>query len=226
MRKTKLVVLSFSTLLLLAACGNNTDTGMDPIEPETEIPEVDPVEETDADDSSDNTAEDVSPAEDETNDTNQSDGTPIDTTNGIQDVEFAVSLDAAVQIFLDTFPEAEGIDLVEFDVDDGRYEYEIDGFNSNMEFELTVDAKTGDIREGKSESDADREVGLDFEKIISPKEAMANALTAIGSGYVKEWQLDTDDGRTIYEIDIEGSDSDVDDVTIDAFTGEVLEIDS
>lgn len=206
MRKVKLVVLSMSTLLLLAACGENTDTTLTPIEPETE--------------------ESVETDESNTNTPVETDEDPTQTTKGIQDVDFEVSLDDAVQRFMDTFPEAEGIDKVQFDVDDGRFEYELDGFNAGYEFELTIDAETGDILEQSTDDDDDHEVAIDFGNIISPQEAMSFALEAAGSGYVKEWELETDDGRTYYEIDIEGADNNVDSVDIDAVSGDILEIDS
>lgn len=206
MRKVKLVVLSMSTLLLLAACGENTDTTLTPIEPETE--------------------ESVETDESNTNTPVETDEEPTQSTKGIQDVDFEVSLDDAVQRFMDTFPEAEGIDKVQFDVDDGRFEYELDGFNAGYEFELTIDAETGDILEQSTDDDDDHEVAIDFGNIISPQEAMSFALEAAGSGYVKEWELETDDGRTYYEIDIEGADNNVDSVDIDAVSGDILEIDS
>lgn len=207
MRKVKLAVLSMSTLLLLAACGEDADTTLTPIEPATE-------ESVETDDSNSNT-----PVE--------TDEEPTQTTKGIQDVDFEVSLDDAVQRFMDTFPEVEGIDKVQFDVDDGRFEYELDGFNAGYEFELTIDAETGDVLEQSTDDDDDdHEVAIDFGNIISPQEAMSLALEAAGSGYVKEWELATDDGRTYYEIDIEGADNNVDSVDIDAVSGDILEIDS
>lgn len=214
MRKVKLVVLSMSTLLLLAACGENTDTTLTPIEPETE-------ESVETDESNTNT-----PVETDEDTGVGSVEEPAQTTKGIQDLDFEVSLDDAVQRFMDTFPEAEGIDKVQFDVDDGRFEYELDGFNAGYEFELTIDAETGDILEQSTDDDDDHEVAIDFGNIISPQEAMSFALEAAGSGYVKEWELETDDGRTYYEIDIEGADNNVDSVDIDAVSGDILEIDS
>lgn len=225
MGKIKLAVLSMGTLLLLAACGEDTDSTVPPTEPDTEettgneepsSPETDGTTETDDQAGSDTGTENTPPTE-----------TPAPQTGrGIENTEFDISLDDAVQIFFDTFPEAEGIDNVDFDVDDGRFEYEIDGFNANTEFELTINAETGEILEQKSENDDDRDTAIDFDNIISPQEAMTNALEAAGSGYVKEWNLDTDDGRTIYDIDIEGADNGVDDVEVNAETGEIIEIDS
>lgn len=225
MGKIKLAVLSMGTLLLFAACGEDTDSTVPPTEPDTEettgneepsSPETDGTTETDDQAGSDTGTENTPPTETRAPQTGR----------GIENTEFDISLDDAVQIFFDTFPEAEGIDNVDFDVDDGRFEYEIDGFNANTEFELTINAETGEILEQKSENDDDHDTAIDFDNIISPQEAMTNALEAAGSGYVKEWNLDTDDGRIIYDIDIEGADNGVDDVEVNAETGEIIEIDS
>lgn len=205
MNKIKTWMLSGSTLLLLAACGAEQPT------PDANTEPAEQIEETDQTQGSEDTTTDEG--------TENSTSTGETTSQGIETRDFEYTLDDAVRIFFDTFPEAEGIDKVEFDVDDGRFEYEIDGFNATMEFELTVDAETGEIRDQSSENDDDTNTAINFDAIISPQEAMQIALDDAGAGYVKEWELDTDDGRTEYDIDIEG----VDDREIDAETGEVVD---
>lgn len=207
---SKIGVLSLSTVLLLSACGQTTDeeAGVDSDTPAVEEPASDPVEETTEETTGETTEE--APAE-----------TNAPSSQGIEGREFEVSLDDAVQIFNDTFPDAEGINNVQFDVDDGRFEYEIDGFNASNNFELTLDAETGEILQQETDNDDDSETAIDFGMIISPAEAMEIALSEVGSGYVKEWDLDTDDGRTLYEIDVEGQENqDDDDVYVDAETGD------
>ncbi|MEG0289225.1 MAG: PepSY domain-containing protein, partial [Carnobacterium sp.] len=66
---------------------------------------------------------------------------------------------------------------------------------------------------------------LDLAGLVSPQEAMKAALDKVGSGYAKEWGIDSKNGTIYYEIDVEGSDSANDDVHIDAKTGEFLEFD-
>lgn len=211
----KMVVLSLGASLLLAACGTMDDTNNDttPTEPDTE-------QTTDPTEGEDTGMEDTgADSGEQTGDAGS--GTGQNTGNGIQDREFEITLDEAVQIFFDTFPDAEGIDYVEFDIDDGRFEYEIDGFNATTEFELTVDAETGETYDQSEENDDDSKTAIDFDAIISPQEAMANALDEVGSGYIKEWDLETDDGQTVYEIDVENATTHADDVYVDAVTGDV-----
>lgn len=147
-----------------------------------------------------------------------------DLKTGIEEKEFAISLDDAVAKFKETFPE-EGIEIsgVELDEDDGKYAYDIQGFKENKEYEVKIDAETGDILAQEEEvdddnDDLDDDIAIDFATIITPKEAMTKALEN-NTGYVKSYELDyNDDGKLVYEIDIE----DGDDVELDAETGDII----
>ncbi|WP_394019847.1 PepSY domain-containing protein [Anaerococcus cruorum] len=147
-----------------------------------------------------------------------------DLKTGIEEKEFAISLDDAVAKFKETFPE-EGIEIsgVELDEDDGKYAYDIQGFKENKEYEVKIDAETGDILAQEEEvdddnDDLDDDIAIDFATIITPQEAMAKALEN-NTGYVKSYELDhNDDGKLVYEIDIE----DGDDVELDAETGDII----
>ena len=147
-----------------------------------------------------------------------------DLKSGIEDKEFAISLDDAVAKFKETFTE-EGIEVsgVELDEDDGKYAYDIQGFKENKEYEVKIDAESGDILAQEEEidddnDDSDDDIAIDFINIISPQEAMTKALKN-NKGYVKSYELDhNDDGKLVYEIDIE----DGDDVELDAQTGDIL----
>ena len=146
-----------------------------------------------------------------------------DLKSGIEDKEFAISLDDAVAKFKETFTE-EGIEVsgVELDEDDGKYAYDIQGFKENTEYELKIDAESGDILDKEEvdddNDDSDDDIAIDFINIISPQEAMTKALEN-NKGYVKSYELDhNDDGKLVYEIDIE----DGDDVELDAQTGDIL----
>lgn len=147
-----------------------------------------------------------------------------DLKSGIEDKEFAISLDDAVAKFKETFTE-EGIEVsgVELNEDDGKYAYDIQGFKENKEYELKIDAESGDILAQEEEvdddnDDSDDDIAIDFINIISPQEAMTKALEN-NKGYVKSYELDhNDDGKLVYEIDIE----DGDDVELDAQTGDII----
>ena len=146
-----------------------------------------------------------------------------DLKTGIEEKEFAISLDDAVEKFKEAFDDDSiEISSVELDEDDGKYTYDIEGFKENKEYEASIDAESGEVLAKEEENDDDNDdmdddVAIDFTKIISPKEAMAKALEN-NTGYVKSYEIDHDDDRIVYEIDIE----DGDDVELDAESGDIL----
>lgn len=142
---------------------------------------------------------------------------------GIEEKDFAISLDDAVAKFKEAFDDDSiEISSIELDEDDGKYTYDIEGFKENKEYEASIDAESGEVLAKEEENDDDNDdmdddVAIDFTKIISPKEAMAKALEN-NTGYVKSYEIDHDDDRIVYEIDIE----DGDDVELDAENGDIL----
>lgn len=146
-----------------------------------------------------------------------------DLKTGIEEKDFAISLDDAVTKFKEAFDDDSiEISSIELDEDDGKYTYDIEGFKENKEYEASIDAESGEVLAKEEENDDDNDdmdddVAIDFTKIISPKEAMAKALEN-NTGYVKSYEIDHDDDRIVYEIDIE----DGDDVELDAESGDIL----
>lgn len=145
------------------------------------------------------------------------------TGQGINEQEFDVSLDDAVAIYNENHPNT-SVESITFDEDSGKYEYDFDGFDDTSEYGLTVDAATGEVsdKESDTEDDDDSNEALTLDNILTPQEAMTAALEEVNSGYVDEWQLETDNGMTVYEISIEDSQKD-DDIVLNAETGEIVE---
>lgn len=143
-------------------------------------------------------------------------------SQGIEGREFEVDMYEAIDIFYETFgDDTITISQIDFDRDDGDYEYEIDGWKDGTEYELTVKADGSGVEEQETDDDDDDDEALPLDDVISPQEAMDIALQNSSGGYVEGWDLDVDDGTPKYEVEIEGGD----DVEIHATTGEVLEID-
>ena len=144
-----------------------------------------------------------------------------DLKTGIEEKEFNISLDDAVDKFKETFP-SEGVEVssVELDEDDDNYVYDIQGFDENKEYEAKIDAESGEVLAQEEETDEEVKdnVAIDFVSIISPKEAMDKALEN-NEGYVKSYEIESnDEGKLVYKIDIE----DGDDVELDAESGDIL----
>lgn len=226
-KKIQLGFISLSAVALLAACGDgmNEETPMteDPVE-DTQTPdeganeEAPQEEETQQDEEANqdpNSQND--PGQEET--TGQTEQEAVDTSNGILNVEFPITLDQARQTFYDTFGENINIDEIEFDEDRGVYEYDISGWDDGNEYDLEINAETGEITEQSTEKDDDQDYIIEFDNLITPQEAMQIAADESGSDYITEWSLEEEQGVTAYEIDIENGD----DITVDAITGEVID---
>lgn len=143
-------------------------------------------------------------------------------TTGIEDKEFKISLDDAVKKFKEEFKADEiEVSSLEFDEDNGKYAYDIKGFNGNDEYEAKIDADSGEIlsKEQDKEDDSSDKKAIALTKIKDAKEAIKKALEN-NKGFVKSYELDVnDEGKTIYEIDVVGGD----DVELDAETLDIIQ---
>lgn len=145
-----------------------------------------------------------------------------DATTGIEEKEFKVSLDDAVNKFKEAF-EVDGIEVssIEFDEGNGKYAYDIKGFKDNEEFEAKIDAESGEVisKEKDKEDDTKDAMAIDFTKVKAPKEAMKKAMEN-NKGFVKSYELDfNDQGKLVYEIDVVNGD----DVELDAETLDIIQ---
>ena len=87
------------------------------------------------------------------------------------------------------------------DLDDGRLEYEIEFYANANEYEMDVDANTGDVRDYEVESKprdfAAQQVTVEEAKQI----ALADAGFSAAEATFRKQDLDKDDGRRQYEIE-------------------------
>ncbi len=116
---------------------------------------------------------------------------------------------------------------IELDEDDGNYNYELEIITEKAEVELEINAKSGEIvyiSVDEDEAEAKQKRSSDNMKSkISTDEARSIALDKY-SGTIKELELDEDDGRHIYEIEIRTDKGEVE-LEIDARTGEIHKLD-
>lgn len=190
MKKMRTLALSAATLFTLAACGNKADDQADKVE--------DKVEET---------TEQKEETKDETVD-----------IKDMHSTEFMVAIEDAVDIFLKEFGDESHVESIEFELEDDKYVYDVSGWGPGKEYQAKIDAQTGDILNKEEENDDEEGEVLVIPDVISPQEAMKIALKDSKGDYVESWELSLEDGRMIYEIDV----NEGDDVTLDAITGDVL----
>lgn len=205
-QKIKLGVLSLSAVALLAACAND----------DAELTDNPVVEDPVTEEPTDNTNEtDEATEPDEPTNVMGSQ----DTSNGIYDVEFPVTLEQATELFAQTFGEDVNISSIELDEDIRGYEYDLSGWDGEQEYELSIDAHSGEIKKQDIEQDNDRDDVINFDNIITPREAMEIAVNDTEVDFVEGWSLEEDDGIIVYEIDLQGSD----DITLNAETGDIVD---
>lgn len=85
-----------------------------------------------------------------------------------------------------------------------HYQYEISGFDSQKEYSAKIDAQTGKLSAAKTENldTDDHETAIKLNQVISRQKANQLAEKAAKSGQGREWTLETDDGQTIWQVDV------------------------
>ena len=216
--KNKKLVLLLATALVLGACGNNAAKPAD--ENKEDVPAVEEKVDDNKDESSDSDDGVKEVADDDKNDDEKNvrefKRSPIP--------EVDTSMEDAVDIFYDHFKDDSiNINSIKLDFFNESLDYVIEGFKDGEEYELKIAATNGAVVEEKTDKDDDTdEEALDLKNIITAQEDMEKALKGQKEGaWVVEYELEIDDGKAVYDIDIE----DGEDVTIDATTGEIIERD-
>ena len=196
--KNKSLLLALATAVVLGACGNQeAKTTEDSKTEDTKV-----VESNDSNDAVKEVA----------TDDNKNSKDPIPATE--KTLEEAI--DAFYTHFGDETIELTGAGL---DEEDGKYGYNVAGYKDGQEFEAEFDANSLDlIKEVKDTEDDTNILAIDKTNIITAKEAMEKALEGQEGAWVKEYELEIENGKAIYDIDIE----DGKDIKIDAATSEIL----
>ncbi|MEH7123603.1 PepSY domain-containing protein [Bacillus sp. JJ1773] len=139
--------------------------------------------------------------------------------------EKIITHEEAIKIAL---TKAEGyVESVELENKSGKRYFEVEIENKDKEFEIRIDAITGDVLSVKEDLDDDDD---DFEKtakstsnnFISIQKAIEIAEKEV-NGKVIEINRDEDDNQLIYEVELKTSKGEAE-VEIDAVTGKVLDV--
>lgn len=140
----------------------------------------------------------------------------------------AVSLEKVTTAFEKKYPEAK-ITSLQLDTDFGRYFYEIEGVDQQKEYQVEVNAETGEFTKEKVETlDADEQNGvkmqeeaLDLTNIISREQATTLAEKAAKVGQATDWKLEKELGITYWEVKVKEGQQKIE-VKIDAHSGKIL----
>ena len=120
------------------------------------------------------------------------------------------------------------------ETDDGRSYYEFDIITNDQKHELEVDASSGKITKNEIDEDyvpsttdtnnqtTNNQTTNNQTTIISNEEAQKIAMDRVGNnGYLVKCELDNDDGRQVYEIEIKNGRIEYN-IDIDAVSGEII----
>lgn len=150
------------------------------------------------------------------------------TTTSEKTTAVAVSLEKVTTAFEKKYPEAK-ITSLQLDTDFGRYFYEIEGVDQQKEYQVEVNAETGEFTKEKVETlDADEQNGvkmqeeaLDLTNIISREQATTLAEKEAKVGQATDWKLEKELGITYWEVKVKEGQQKIE-VKIDAHSGEIL----
>ena len=150
------------------------------------------------------------------------------TTTSEKTSAVAVSLEKVTTAFEKKYPEAK-IASLQLDTDFGRYFYEIEGVDQQKEYQVEVNAETGEFTKEKVETlDADEQNGvkmqeeaLDLTNIISREQATTLAEKEAKVGQATDWKLEKELGITYWEVKVKEGQQKIE-VKIDAHSGEIL----
>ncbi len=127
------------------------------------------------------------------------------------------------------------VDDVDLEHKAGKVFYEVEIDQKTGEVDVLVDAVTGKVLAvtdmEQDEDDDDREIDTESTKPVpaaevklTSEQASAIATKQVSGATVVKVELDTDDGRYVYEVDLKTAQGEAD-VDIDATTGKVLSVD-
>lgn len=182
----------------------------------------------------DNSSDGTGGSDDGETDTAEEDSGSSDGSNGSSDGSGVAVLDElgstpeeAVSAAQENF-DGELTEL-ELDDDNGQWVYKVHLQNDSEEYEVDLSADDLSASNEETESDNDNndtEDQFSYGDAIPHDEAVQTALDEVG-GELEGWSLDKDDGQLQYDVEVTNADNGNDtDVTINAESGEVMEVDN
>ncbi|WP_375346312.1 PepSY domain-containing protein [Priestia megaterium] len=116
---------------------------------------------------------------------------------------------------------------IQLAIDDGVKQYEVDVIKGNKEYDVDIDSSSGKIIEFDEEQKDDEDEKEEELQNISPAISLDQAIkTALKSakGTVNETDLDQENNRLVYEIEIDTADKREATVSVDAKNGDVISV--
>ena len=169
----------------------------------------------------------ASSSQDNTQSTVSSSQSSAETTAGNGKIK--ISVEDVINSYETAYPNT-AITSLDLDQSLGSYYYELSGVDDTTQYEVKINAETGELTKEREEKlDRDEANGiekeneaLDLNNLLSIAEAEKIALDTAGQGEAVEWSLDRELSTTYWEVKVKNGRSETS-VKMNAQTGEVLE---
>lgn len=119
------------------------------------------------------------------------------------------------------------VESFQLDIENGKAYYKVNGYDAENEYEVTVDAVTGDIvkDEFEAENTSAKTADLQLEMIEAVDKYMAEALKDAGQDYeAGEYEVEFDNGKYEVSVEVVNGNKDIT-YTYDYETGKLIEKD-
>lgn len=119
------------------------------------------------------------------------------------------------------------VESFQLEVENGKAYYKVDGYDAEKEYEVVVDAVTGDIvkDEFEAENTSNKTADIQLDMIESVDKYMEEALKDAGQGYeAGEYEVEFDDGKYEVKVEVVNGNKDIT-YTYDLETGKLIEKD-
>ncbi|MDU6743862.1 PepSY domain-containing protein [Peptoniphilus harei] len=119
------------------------------------------------------------------------------------------------------------VESFQLDIENGKAYYKVNGYDAENEYEVTVDAVTGDIvkDEFEAENTSAKTADLQLEMIEAVDKYMEEALKDAGQGYeAGEYEVEFDNGKYEVSVEVVNGNKDIT-YTYDYETGKLIEKD-
>ena len=117
------------------------------------------------------------------------------------------------------------VESFQLEVENGKAYYKVSGYDAEKEYEVTVDAVTGDIvkDEFEAENTSAKTADLQLEMIEAVDKYMDEALKNAGQGFeAGEYEVEFEDGKYVVTVEVVNGTKDIS-YTYDYETGKLIE---
>lgn len=119
------------------------------------------------------------------------------------------------------------VESFQLEVENGKAYYKVSGYDAEKEYEVTVDAVTGDIvkDEFEAENTSAKTADIQLNMIEAVDKYMEEALKEAGQGYeAGEYEVEFEDGKYVVTVEVVNGTKDIS-YTYDYETGKLIEKD-